>query len=92
VDVRKKKDWYTHKIQTLFSSRRRKIKVLLFLSYLEGETKYSLGVEGGRDLGRREKRESEKWGRIRYGRRQVRYTESQKIEQMGVTMGDGEQE
>ena len=63
--------------------------MLLFLSYLEGETKYSLGVEGGRDLGRREKRESEKWGRIRYGRRQGRYTKCQEIEQMNVAMGDG---
>jgi len=39
-------------------------------SYLEGGTKYSLEVEGGRDLGGREEREKKKGrDRIRCGRR-----------------------
>jgi hypothetical protein len=87
VNVRKN-DWNIHKFQTLFSSRRMKIKVLLLQSYLEEETKQSQGVEGGRDFGRREERKN--WSRIRYGRRQGRYTEVQEIEQMGAAMGDGE--
>ena len=37
-------------------------------SFLEGRTKYSQEVEGGRDLGGREEEEG-KEGRIEYGRR-----------------------
>jgi hypothetical protein len=38
-------------------------------TFLEGETKYSWKVEGGRDLGGREEGEEEKESRIRYERR-----------------------
>jgi hypothetical protein len=39
-------------------------------SFLEGGTEYSWEVDGRRDLGGREKREEEKWGKVWYGRRQ----------------------
>jgi hypothetical protein len=42
----------------------------MFQSFIEGGTKYSQEVEGGRDLGRREEVEGEKGGRIRYVRRE----------------------
>ena len=40
-----------------------------FFSFLEGGTKYSQEVEGGRDLGGREDRDRERGNRIRYERR-----------------------
>jgi hypothetical protein len=43
------------------SSRRRNTKVWTLLSYLEGKTKKSEELEGGRDLGGREEGER-KWG------------------------------
>jgi hypothetical protein len=41
-------------------------------------------------LGGREEGEEKKKGRIRYGRRWMRCTEGQEIEQRSVAMGDGE--
>jgi hypothetical protein len=60
--------------------------------YIEGGTKQSRKVEGGRGLGGREEGKGKKKGRIRYGRRWRACTEGQKTEQMCVTMVNGELE
>jgi hypothetical protein len=57
-------------LQLTHTSRRRKTKICMLQSYLEGETKLSWVVEGGRDLGGRDKeKRGKKEGRIRFGRR-----------------------
>jgi hypothetical protein len=56
--------------------------------YLEEENKIIMGGWAG--LGRKRREEEEKGGRIRYGRRQGKYTEGQEIEQGCVAMDDGE--
>ena len=52
----------------------------------------ALEIKGGRDLGGGEEGEENRGlrGRIRYGKRQERSTESQEIEQKYVAVGDGE--
>jgi hypothetical protein len=42
--------------------KKRKTKMWMFQSFLEGGTEYSQEVEGGRDLGGREEEEGEKGG------------------------------
>ena len=60
--------------------------------YLEGGTKQSRKVEGGRGLGGTEEGKGKMKGRIRYGRRWRTCTEGQETEQMCVTMVKGELE
>jgi hypothetical protein len=48
-------------------------KNVMLQCFLEGGTKYSQEVEGGRNLGGREEREGKMGSRIRYERRRVVY-------------------
>jgi len=67
-------------------SRRRKTKVWILQSYLEGEqNNHPRAYLGVRDEG-----EAEKGDKIRCGRRPRRCTEGQEIKQRYVVVGDGE--